>query len=44
MWVKVKYPQTHAPRRPFQLPWQGGIETVLFEKYRREWRRQQSYL
>jgi actin-like ATPase involved in cell morphogenesis len=29
--------------RPFQLPWQGGIETALFDKYRREWRRKHGY-
>lgn len=27
------------PMRPFQLPWQGGIETASFEKYRAEWRK-----
>ena len=26
--------------RPFPLPWQGGIEPSLFEKYRRAWRLQ----
>ena len=29
--------------RPFPLLWQGGIETALFEKYRREWRRKHGY-
>lgn len=29
--------------RPFPLPWQGGIETALFEKYRRDWRRRHRY-
>lgn len=31
------------PHRPFPLPWQGGIEGPLFEKYRKEWRRQHGY-
>lgn len=29
--------------RPFPLPWQGGIELSLFEKYRREWRKRHGY-
>lgn len=29
--------------RPFELPWQGGIETAMFEKYRRKWRREHGY-
>lgn len=32
------------PIRPFQLPWQGGIESALFEKYRRKWRKQKGYI
>jgi actin-like ATPase involved in cell morphogenesis len=43
MWVTVAYPKSHAPRRSFQLPWQGSIETALFEKYRIEWRKQHGY-
>jgi len=43
MWVTVKY-QTHAPRRPFQLPWQGSVETALFEKFKKEWRKTHGYL
>ena len=31
------------PMRPFQLPWQGGIETASFEKYRAEWRRKHGF-
>ena len=31
------------PMRPFQLPWQGGIETASFEKYRAAWRRKHGY-
>jgi molecular chaperone DnaK (HSP70) len=26
------------PFRPFPLPWQGGIENTLFDKYREQWR------
>ena len=29
------------PYRPFRLPWQGGIETTLFDKYRKHWRARQ---
>ena len=39
MWVTGQEKQ----RRSFALPWQGGIETALFEKYRREWRRKHGY-
>lgn len=31
------------PVRRFNLPWQGGIEADIFEKYRKEWRRQHGY-
>jgi len=31
------------PMRPFQLPWQGGIETASFEKYRAAWRKKHGY-
>ena len=33
----------HQMVRPFQLPWQGGVETALFEKYRRKWRREHGH-
>ena len=39
MWVVS--PNRH--RRSFSLPWQGGIESALFEKYRAEWRREHGY-
>ena len=29
--------------RPFNLPWQGGIEAPGFEKFRRQWRRAHGY-
>ncbi len=32
------------PTRPFLLPWQGSIETALFEKYRAAWRREHGYV
>jgi hypothetical protein len=32
------------PRRPFPLPWQGGIESATFKKYRKEWRRRHGYI
>ena len=31
------------PTRPFRLPWQGGIETTLFDKYRKKWRSSHGY-
>lgn len=29
--------------RPYRLPWQGGIESALFDKYRDKWRRKMGY-
>ena len=41
MRVTAKY--LHGPpNRPFRLPWQGGIETALFNKYRKQWRKNHS--
>lgn len=37
MRVTAKYLRG-PPIRPFRLPWQGGIETALFKKYREQWR------
>lgn len=37
MRVTAKY-LPGPPIRPFRLPWQGGIETTLFNKYRKQWR------
>jgi len=31
------------PTRPFRLPWQGGIETTLFDKYKKQWRASHGY-
>lgn len=44
MWVTAGVPEElKSPKRPFPLPWQGGIEMPLFDKYKREWRRQHGY-
>jgi actin-like ATPase involved in cell morphogenesis len=32
-----------SPNRPFPLPWQGGIEGPLFDKYRKQWRKDNGY-
>ena len=37
--MRVSKGPPHKRMRSFPLPWQGGIETALFEKYRKEWRR-----
>ena len=37
--MRVSKHPPHKKIRSFPLPWQGGIETALFERYRKEWRR-----
>ena len=37
MWVTATTLHSQ-PRHNFNLPWQGGIETTLFDKYRKQWR------
>ena len=37
MWVTATTLRPQL-RRNFNLPWQGGIETTLFDKYRKGWR------
>jgi len=41
MWVTARHGNQ---RRNFNLPWQGGIETTLFDKYRKQWRASHGYL
>jgi hypothetical protein len=43
--MRVRATALHGPPiRPFRLPWQGGIETTLFDKYRKQWRADHGYL
>ena len=42
--MRVKATTLHGPPiRSFRLPWQGGIETALFDKYRKQWRASHGY-
>ena len=41
--MRVTAIEPHLPNRPFPLPWQGGIEGPLFDKYRKQWRKDHGY-
>ena len=37
------YLEPRLPKREFPLPWQGGIEGPLFDKYRKQWRKDHGF-